>query len=247
VQKQSNLFAPIHGDPHKFLAQISAGRLTSDFKKDSDIFVEGAASVCVLYIQSGQVQVTITSEQGRQATVAILEAGQFFGEDCLSGQVSRITSAKALTDCRITTIDKASMWEALAEQPLFAKFFVVKLLRKNLRIEGDLIDMHFNSSEKRLARLLLILANYGKEGSPPIAPISLRQETLAEMVGTTRSRVSAFMNKFRDLGLIDYDSQINVHHSMVDFAGRVKAGSLSPCEEVGDLKASQPVRGIDAL
>jgi CRP/FNR family transcriptional regulator, cyclic AMP receptor protein len=215
VQKPLPLSAPPHSDARAFLTLIDAGRSTTDYVKNSDIFVQGAQSESVHYIQSGQVQVTITSEQGKEATVAILEMGHFFGEGCLSGQHNRIASTKALTNCRIITIEKDSMRKALDDQPLFSKFFMNYLLNKTMRIEDDVIDLRFNSSEKRLARLLLLLANYGTAGNPPIVPISLNQGILAEMVGTTRSRVSMFMNKFRALGFIDYNGEIHVHQSLL--------------------------------
>jgi CRP/FNR family transcriptional regulator, cyclic AMP receptor protein len=216
VPRSSPSFWSPHNDPHKFLAQIGAGRSTSDYAKNSHIFVQGTDANSVFYIQNGRVKVTVTSNQGKEATVAILEAGQFFGEGCLAGQRHRMATTKTLTDCRITTIEKASMIEALDHQPMFAKFFMDHLLSRNLRIEDDIIDQLFNSSEKRLARLLLILANYGKEGSPPIVPVIINQETLAEMIGTTRSRVSSFMNKFRKLGFIDYNGKIDVHQSLLE-------------------------------
>ncbi len=207
---------PIQNDPHKFLALIGAGRSTSDYKKNTEIFVQGADANSICYIQNGRVKVTVTSAQGKEAIVAILEAGQFFGEGCLSGQAHRMATATALTDCRITSIETDVMLEALHDQPSFSKFFMDHLLSRNRRIEEDVIDQLFNSSEKRLARLLLLLANYGKEGSPPIVPVTLSQEALAEMIGTTRSRVSFFMNKFRKLGLIDYNGTIHVHQSLLN-------------------------------
>jgi CRP-like cAMP-binding protein len=207
---------PVQNDPHKFLALIGAGRSTSDCKKNTEIFVQGADANSILYIQNGRVKVTVTSAQGKEAIVALLEAGQFFGEGCLSGQVHRMATATALTDCRITSIEIAAMREALQDQPSFSKLFMDHLLSRNRRIEEDVIDQLFNSSEKRLARLLLLLANYGKEGSPPIVPVTLSQEALAEMIGTTRSRVSFFMNKFRKLGLIDYNGTIHVHQSLLN-------------------------------
>jgi CRP-like cAMP-binding protein len=198
------------------LALIGAGRSTSDYKKNTEIFVQGADANSIFYIQNGRVKVTVTSAQGKEAIIAILEAGQFFGEGCLSGQVHRMATTAALTDCRITSIGIDAMREALEDQPSFSKFFMDHLLSRNRRIEEDVIDQLFNSSEKRLARLLLLLANYGKEGSPPIIPVTLSQEALAEMIGTTRSRVSFFMNKFRKLGLIDYNGTIHVHQSLLN-------------------------------
>jgi CRP/FNR family cyclic AMP-dependent transcriptional regulator len=156
------------------------------------------------------------SDLGKEAIVAVLEAGQFFGEGCLGRQTHRIATATALDESRISAIPKAAMNEALANEPAFAKFFMEHLLSRNSRIEGDVIDQLFNSSEKRLARLLLLLANCGKGGQPPIAPVTFSQEQLAEMVGTTRSRVSAFMNKFRKLGFIDYNGEIHVHVALLN-------------------------------
>nr|WP_218626200.1 Crp/Fnr family transcriptional regulator [Bradyrhizobium sp. dw_78] len=196
------------------MAQIGAGRSTYDYKKNTNIFVQADAD-SVFYIQDGRVKVTVTSEQGKEAIVAILETGQFFGEGCLGGQTHRMATTRTLTDCRLISIEKESMLEALENQPAFSKFFMSHLLNRNSRIEGDIIDQLFNSSEKRLARLLLFLANYGKEGSPPIVPINLSQEALAEIIGTTRSRVSFFMNKFRRLGWIDYNGTIHVHRSLL--------------------------------
>jgi CRP/FNR family cyclic AMP-dependent transcriptional regulator len=203
-------------DPHKFLAQIAAGRSTSHYRKNTDVFVQGAAANTVFYIQDGQVKLTVTSEHGKEAILAILEPGQFFGEGCLSEEGHRRATATTITDCRLTSIEKDSMLEALLEQPAFSKFFMDHLLSRNSRIEGDVIDQLLNSSEKRLARLLLLLANYGKEGSPPSVPVNLSQEILAEMIGTTRPRVSFFMNKFRRLGWIDYNGEIHVHQSLLD-------------------------------
>jgi CRP/FNR family cyclic AMP-dependent transcriptional regulator len=216
MQKPLPTLWPLEIDPHKFLALIAAGRSTSHYRKNTDIFVQGADADTVVYIQDGQVKVTVTSEHGKEAILAILRPGQFFGEGCLSGQRHRKVTTTTMTDCRLTSIEKDSMLEALQEQPGFSKFFMDHLLSRNSRIEGDVIDQLFNSSEKRLARLLLLLANYGQEGNPPIAPISLNQEALAEMIGTTRSRVSFFMNKFRNLGWIDYNGTIHVHQSLLN-------------------------------
>jgi CRP/FNR family cyclic AMP-dependent transcriptional regulator len=220
VQKPSQkLLQPVgaaKSDPPKFLVQIGAGRSVYDYKRNTDVFVQGADADSIFYIQNGQVKVTVTSEQGKEAIVAILEAGQFFGESCLSGQVHRTATAKTLTDCHLMSIEKDAMLKALGDQPAFSQFFIDHLLNRNSRIEGDIVDQLFNSSEKRLGRLLLLLANYGKEGSPAIVPINLSQEALAEIIGTTRSRVSFFMNKFRKLGWIDYNGQIHVHQSLLN-------------------------------
>jgi CRP/FNR family cyclic AMP-dependent transcriptional regulator len=203
-------------DANKLLAQLRAGKTTSDYLKNQHIFVQGSAADSVFFIQTGRVKVTVTSKHGKEAVVGILGEGQFFGEQCLSGQPLRTTSMTALTDCRITSIIKAAMITAIHDQPRFSELFMDHLLSRNSRIEEDVIDQLFNSSEKRLARLLLLLANYGKEGNPPIVPVILSQETLAEMIGTTRSRVSFFMNKFRRLGLIDYNGKIDVHQSLLN-------------------------------
>jgi CRP/FNR family transcriptional regulator, cyclic AMP receptor protein len=207
---------PRHVDPHKLLAQIGGGRCTSDYKENQDICVQGEAAESVLFVQKGRVRATVTSRQGKEATVGIFEEGQFFGEGCLNGQRTRIATMRALGDCRITSISKTAMITALRDQPMFSKLFIDHLLSRNSRIEADVIDQLFNSSERRLARLLLLLANYGKAGNPPIVPVTLNQETLAEMIGTTRSRVSFFMNKFRKLGFIDYNGEIEVHQSLLN-------------------------------
>jgi CRP/FNR family transcriptional regulator, cyclic AMP receptor protein len=202
--------------PQKRLAQSGAGRNTRDYESNENIFVQGEVADSVLFIQQGRVKVTVTSVHGKDAVVGILTEGQFFGESCLHGQLLRTATSKALCHCRITSITKAAMLSAIRDQPTFSKLFMDHLLSRNGRIEEDLVDQLFNSSEKRLARLLLLLANYGKEGSPPVASVTLSQETLAEMIGTTRSRVSFFMNKFRKLGFIDYNGTIHVHQSLLN-------------------------------
>jgi CRP-like cAMP-binding protein len=216
VQKPLQPVRPVKSDRHKFLTQIGAGRSTSDYKRNTEVFVQGADADSIFYIQNGQVKITVTSEQGKEAIVAILGVGQFFGESCLSGQAHRTATAKTLADCRLTSIEKDTMLKALQDEPAFSQLFIDHLLNRNSRIEGDIVDQLFNSSEKRLGRLLLLLANYGKEGSPAIVPINLSQEALAEIIGTTRSRVSFFMNKFRKLGWIDYNGQIHVHQSLLN-------------------------------
>jgi CRP/FNR family transcriptional regulator, cyclic AMP receptor protein len=186
------------------------------------VFSQGDVADTVFYIQNGKVKLTVISEQGKEAVVAILEPGQFFGEGCMNGHPKRIATTTAMEDCLITAITKTAMIAALHDEPAFSELFMAYLLTRNSRIEEDLIDQLFNSSEKRLARLLLLLANFGKEGSPqPISP-NVSQETLAEMIGTTRSRVSHFMNKFRKLGLISYNGKIEVHSSLMDAVLREK-------------------------
>jgi CRP/FNR family cyclic AMP-dependent transcriptional regulator len=199
-------------DPHKIVAQVGAGLTTSDYKKNQDIFVQGEAAESVHFIQKA----TVTSEHGKETVVGIFGKGQFFGEGCLTGQSLRTVTMSALGNCQITAISKAAMIAALSNQPRFSQLFIDHLLSRNSRVQEDLIDQLFNSSERSLARLLLLLANYGKEGDSPIVPVILSQEALADMIGTTRSRVSFFMNKFRKLGLIDYKGQIDVHRSLLD-------------------------------
>jgi CRP/FNR family transcriptional regulator, cyclic AMP receptor protein len=170
----------------------------------------------VFYIQSGKVKKTAISEQGKEAVVALLGTGDFFGEECLTGQQLRLSTVSAMTECVIVRITKADITRVIHEEPAFAELFIAHLLARNSRVEQDLVDQLFNSSEKRLARILLLLANFGKEGRPEPIIAKISQETLAEMIGTTRSRVSFFMNKFRELGLIDYNGGIEVHSSLLN-------------------------------
>ncbi len=216
MQKPQPTPWPNQNDPHKLLAKYGAGRTTADYRKNQNIFVQGQVADTVFFVQKGRVKVTVTSEHGKEAVVAILNEGQFFGEGCLNHQSLRTASTSAMTDCRITSITKSVMITAIHDQTKFSSLFMDHLLSRNSRIEADVIDQLFNSSEKRLARLLLLLANYGKEGSPPIAPVTVSQETLAAMIGTTRSRVSHFMNKFRKSGFIDYNGKIDVHQSLLN-------------------------------
>jgi len=202
-------------DPKDFLAKVGAGKQVLEFHKNQHVFKQGDVADTVFYIQKGKVKLTVLSEQGKEAVVAILEPGQFFGEGCMNGHARRIATTTAMEDCLITAITKVAMIAALHDEPKFSELFMAYLLTRNSRIEEDLIDQLFNSSERRLARTLLLLANFGKEGSPqPISP-SISQETLAEMIGTTRSRVSHFMNKFRKLGLISYNGKIEIHNSLL--------------------------------
>jgi CRP-like cAMP-binding protein len=202
-------------DPKSFLAKVGAGKTVLEFHKNQHVFKQGDVADTVFYIQKGRVKLTVLSDQGKEAVVAILESGQFFGEGCMNGHSLRIATTTAMEDCLITAITKAAMIAAIHDEPRFSELFIAYLLSRNSRIEEDLIDQLFNSSERRLARLLLLLANFGKEGSPqPISP-NVSQETLAEMIGTTRSRVSYFMNKFRKLGLISYNGRIEVHSSLL--------------------------------
>jgi CRP-like cAMP-binding protein len=203
-------------DPREFLAIVGEGKTILEFRKDHVVFAQGDVADAVFYIQKGRVKVVVISEQGKEAVVGIFGPGQFFGEGCMNGHSVRIATTTAMEDCLVTAITKGAMLAALHDQPKFSELFMAYLLTRNSRIEEDLIDQLFNSSEKRLARLLLLLANFGKEGSPqPIIP-NISQETLAEMIGTTRSRVSFFMNKFRKLGLISYNGKIEVNSSLLN-------------------------------
>jgi CRP/FNR family transcriptional regulator, cyclic AMP receptor protein len=203
-------------DPKAFLSKVNGGRAISEYRKDKTIFRQGDPSDAVFYIQSGKVKTTVVSEQGKEAVVAILDTGDFFGEGCLTGQPQRLSTVTALTECVIVRITKADITRVIHEEPAFAELFISHLLARNSRVEEDLVDQLFNSSEKRLARTLLLLANFGKEGRPEPIIAKVSQETLAEMIGTTRSRVSFFMNKFRKLGLIDYNGSIEVHSSLLN-------------------------------
>jgi CRP-like cAMP-binding protein len=203
-------------DPKEFLAKVGEGKTILEYRKGEIVFAQGDVADTVFYIQKGRLKVVVISEQGKEAVVGMLEAGQFFGEGCLNGHSLRIATTSAMDECLITAITKAAMLAVLHDEPKFSEMFMTYLLTRNSRIEEDLIDQLFNSSEKRLARLLLLLANFGKEGSPqPISP-NISQETLAEMIGTTRSRVSFFMNKFRKLGFISYNGKIEVHNSLLN-------------------------------
>jgi CRP/FNR family transcriptional regulator, cyclic AMP receptor protein len=203
-------------DPKAFLAVVGDGKAILEFQKDQIVFAQGDVADTVFYIQKGRVKVVVISEQGKEAVVGIFGPDQFFGEGCMNGHSIRIAITTAMEDCLITAITKTAMLATLHDQPKFSEMFMTYLLTRNSRIEEDLIDQLFNSSEKRLARLLLLLANFGKEGSPqPIVP-NISQETLAEMIGTTRSRVSFFMNKFRKLGFISYNGKIEVNSSLLN-------------------------------
>jgi CRP/FNR family cyclic AMP-dependent transcriptional regulator len=194
---------------------MGAGKSILKFEKNQNVFAQGDVADSVFYIQKGKIKLTVISKRDKEAVVGILGPGQFFGEGCMNGHALRIATTTAMEDCVITSITKQAMTAALHDQPAFSELFVAYLLTRNSRIEEDLIDQLFNSSERRLARMLLLLANFGKAGSPqPISP-NISQETLAEMIGTTRSRVSHFMNKFRKLGLIDYNGHIEVHNSLL--------------------------------
>jgi CRP/FNR family transcriptional regulator, cyclic AMP receptor protein len=202
-------------DANVFLTTINSGRKNSTYQKDEVIFSQGETADAVFYIQRGKVKIAVTSQQGKEAVVAILGANEFFGEGCLIAQPLRLATATALVESLVTRVQKAEMIRVLHGEPTFAEIFTAHLLKRKSRTEEDLVDQLFNSSEKRLARLLLLLANFGKDGkAEPIKP-KISHETLAEMVGTTRPRVSFFMNKFRKLGLVDYNGDLQVHSSLL--------------------------------
>ncbi len=203
-------------DPKTFLSKVNGGQTKTKYRKGEFVYRQGDPADSVFYVQAGKVKKTLLSEQGREAVVAVFETGDFFGERCLAGQPRRFATASAITDCEITRIPKARIIEVIHKEPTFAELFISHLLARTSRIEADLVDQLFNSSEKRLARTLLLLANFGKEGEPEPLLAKISQQTLAEMVGTTRSRVSSFMNKFRQLGLIDYNGNIEVHRSLLN-------------------------------
>jgi CRP/FNR family transcriptional regulator, cyclic AMP receptor protein len=209
-------------DAGAFLAKVGTGKTISVYRKDQVIFAQGEVADTIFYIQKGSVKIVVLSDQGKEAVIGILEAGQFFGEGCMNGHPLRIATSTAIEESLITAITKSAMIATLHNEPKFSELFVAYLLTRNSRVEDDLIDQLFNSSEKRLARLLLVLAKFGKEGTrTPISP-NISQETLAEMIGTTRSRVSFFMNKFRKLGFISYNGKIEVHTSLLDAVLRDK-------------------------
>ncbi|HWX93652.1 MAG TPA: Crp/Fnr family transcriptional regulator [Terriglobales bacterium] len=202
-------------DPHTFLATIGEGRKSVRFRKRQGIFTQGDTANAVFYIQTGKVKLTVVSKPGKEATIGILSEGDFFGEACMVGQPLRMVTATAMTDCAVLRIDKKAMMEALHREHEFSDMFVAFLLARNVRYEEDLVDQLFNSSEKRLARILLLLAHFGKEGKPESVVPKISQEMLAEMIGTTRSRVSFFMNRFRRLGFIHYNGGLQVHSSLL--------------------------------
>jgi CRP/FNR family cyclic AMP-dependent transcriptional regulator len=208
--------ARVSFDPREFLAKVGNGKTISEYQKDQVVFSQGDAADAVFYIQKGEIKLTVISEQGKEAVIGILEPGQFFGEGCLNGHSLRVTTGTAIVGSRITRIAKAAMIATMHDEPDFAELFMAYLLTRNSRIEEDLIDQLFNSSEKRLARLLLLLANFGKDGKREPIVGTFSQETLAEMIGTTRSRVSFFMNKFRKLGYIDYNGKLEIHNSLLN-------------------------------
>jgi CRP-like cAMP-binding protein len=202
-------------DPKAFLRKANGGRTIAKYRINQIVFSQGEPADSVFYIHEGRVKVTVISEQGKEAIVAILGPDEFCGEGCLAGQPRRIATATAMMKCEIMRVEKGAMIRVLHDEPAFSEMFVSHLLMRTIRVEADLVDQLFNSSEKRLARALLLLANFGKEGRPEPILAKVSQETLAEMIGTTRSRVSRFMNKFRELGFIHYNGGIEVHSSLL--------------------------------
>jgi CRP/FNR family transcriptional regulator, cyclic AMP receptor protein len=203
-------------DPKSFLAHVGEGRSITRFRKGQIVFSQGDPADAVFYVQSGKAKVTVVSEQGKEAVVTVLGKGDFFGEGCLAGQTQRIATVATMADSVIARLERTAIVRVIHQQPAFSELFIAHLLDRTIRVEAALVDQLFNSSEKRLARMLLLLANFGKEGKPEAVIAKISQETLAEMIGTTRSRVSFFMNKFRKLGFIDYNGGIEVHSSLLN-------------------------------
>lgn len=202
-------------DPKVLLSTVNHGRSVKLYAQGEAIYTQGEAADAVFYIQSGELKIVVTSDQGKEGIVGLLGASEFFGEGCLIGQPTRLASAVAVSDCEVTRVGKADMMRLLHAEPVLAEFFMAHLMTRNGRIEADLADHLFNSSEKRLARTLLLLANFGKDGAPQPIVGKVSQETLASIVGTTRSRVSFFMNKFKRLGFIEYNGHLEVHSSLL--------------------------------
>jgi CRP-like cAMP-binding protein len=203
-------------DPRTFLSTIDDGRKIVTLPKKQTVFSQGDSADSVFYIQKGRVKLSVVARGGKEAAIGVLNAGDFFGEGCLTGQPLRMCSATTMTECTIMRIDKKSMMEVIHRERSFSDLFVAYLLTRNIRYEEDLVDQLFNSSEKRLARILLLLAHFGKDGKPEAAIPKISQETLAEMVGTTRGRVNFFMNRFRKLGFVRYNGGLEVHPSLLN-------------------------------
>jgi CRP-like cAMP-binding protein len=202
-------------NPQKFLRQVGDGKTSLAPTKKQIVFSQGDAADAVFYIQAGRIKLTVVSSQGKEAVVAMLEPGSFFGEGCLAAQLVCMTTATAAEDSTLVRIDKQAMIRTLHDDPTFSALFLTYLLARNIRIQEDLVDQLFNSSEKRLARILILMAHFGKEGKPETVIPKVSQETLAEMIGTTRSRVSFFLNRFRKLGFVHYNGGLHVHSSLL--------------------------------
>ena len=210
-------------DPKVFLATVSQGRTVANYRKGSVIFHQAGPADAVFYVRKGRIKISVESKQGKEAVVALVGADEFFGEGCLIGQPLRLATATAMVDSEVLRVGKAEMVRVMHAEPAFAEMFVAHLLTRNSKVEEDLVDQLFNSSEKRLARTLLLLANFGKEGGPQPITTKISQETLAEIIGTTRPRVSHFMNKFRKLGFIEYNGHLQVHSSLLSVVLRDEA------------------------
>jgi CRP/FNR family cyclic AMP-dependent transcriptional regulator len=215
-------------DPQAIIARLDGGRSEAKYQRDQIVYSQGDPADCVFYVQAGKIKVTVVSEEGKEAVVAILLPGSFCGEECLTGHKLRMSTVKTLTECQLIRMAKASIVRALHEDHQFSELFTTYLMERNIRVQEDLVDQLLNSTEKRLARLLLILANYGKEDRPdPIVP-KINQETLAEMIGTSRTHVNFFMNKFRQLGFIEYNGDIKVNRSLLNMLLHEKPQIASP-------------------
>jgi CRP/FNR family cyclic AMP-dependent transcriptional regulator len=215
-------------NPETILARINGGKSEAKLHKDQIVYSQGDPADCIFFVQSGKVKVTVVSEEGKEAVVAILQPGNFCGEECLTGHKLRMSTVKTLTDCMLLKLAKATTMRALHEDHAFSELFTVYLMERNIRIQEDLVDQLLNSTEKRLARLLLILANYGKEERPEAIVPKINQETLAEMIGTSRTHVNFFMNKFRQLGFIEYNGEIKVNRSLLNMLLHEKPQIASP-------------------
>jgi CRP/FNR family transcriptional regulator, cyclic AMP receptor protein len=218
-------------DPVKFFETAAKGRTISTHPRKQIIFSQGDHADEVIYIKKGKIKVTVISEHGKEAVVALLGPDEFLGEGCLIGQSKRLATATAMTECIVMRVEKAEILRVLEDEPAFSQMFISHILARNARVEEDLVDQLFNSTEKRLARLLLLLANFGKEGRPEPIVAKISQETLAEMIGTTRSRVSHFMNKFRELGFIEYNGHLEVHSSLLSVVLSEQASTVKPPAE----------------
>jgi CRP-like cAMP-binding protein len=229
VVSRATADAPLF-DPAKFLATVAVGRDVYTYSKKQIIFAQGDDADAVFYIKKGKVKVAVVSKQGKEAVVALLGPNEFVGEGCLIGQPKRLATASAMTECETMRVSKMEIQRVIHDEPAFSEMFVAHILQRNARVEEDLVDQLFNSTEKRLARLLLLLANFGKEGRPEPILAKISQETLAEMIGTTRSRVSHFMNKFRELGFIDYNGHLEVHNSLLGVLLADEPRTVSPAK-----------------
>jgi CRP/FNR family transcriptional regulator, cyclic AMP receptor protein len=203
-------------DPKLFLSKVGEGRTISNYARKDVVFAQGDPGNAIFYIQKGKVKLSVVSNAGKEAVIAVLGAGDFLGEGCLAGRPVCLATATAMSDCLVVRLEKAATIQVLHDEPAFSELFLAHMLSRNMRIEEDLVDQLFNSSEKRLARVLLLMAHFGKEGKPEPVIANISQETLAEMIGTTRSRVSFFMNKFRKLGFIEYNGGLHVHSSLLN-------------------------------